>query len=78
MPYRLMNTNNEGALIDPFEKVVKIPMNFAVLLRGDIEQLKKVAAILEAQQYAKVVFTDVSADPIWFHKGRKEDEKDKG
>jgi len=61
--------NNTKPIKTVFEKAVNVPMNFAILMRGDIDQLKKIADILEAQDYVQVVFTDVSTEPLWIKRG---------
>jgi len=61
--------NNTTPIKNIFEKAVNVPMNFAILLRGDIDQLKKIADILESQNYAQVVFTDLSTEPLWIKRG---------
>jgi len=61
-----MNNKEEILSVDSnFRKAVNIPLNFAVLMRGDVDQLKKVAKLLEEQDNVQIIFTDVSADRLW-------------
>ncbi len=69
--------NEKNSLIANFEKAVEVPLNFAILIRANVDELRKVVKLLEAQNNIQIVFTDVSADPIWFTRSSKEDEKEK-
>ncbi len=54
-----------------FDNIVEMTFNLGILLRGNLDDLKKITEFLEQQDYARVVFSQFSADKLWIKKGSK-------
>jgi len=64
--------------VNNLNNIVEMPFNLGILLRGNLDGLKKITKFLEQQNYVKVIFSQFSADKLWIKQGSKDgDNNDK-